>query len=322
MTNIEKKLPQISAAQLFCMLLLSRLSAEIAFPLSGTGYGGETLMALVIAEVIRFLLALPLIIYSAKGNNFYRSACRKNKFIGWASAVIAFLLLAGAAVKSLFHTAVFAQRSLLPNGSPVVLTLIVAGFALYAAIMGAEALARSGTFFLVAAAIITAAVMLADIPYMKFEAMDFSRSQYNGLIKDIIERLLRGGDYLVFAALLPFVAPKKEKRRLNACGASLFFALFSTLAGVLLCAFYCLTLREFYGMTEYPFFAAASLSDIALLKRLDGGGAALWTLCAAYRTALMLFSAWNILMEPIGAVRGNTAFMPDNMVKQGRTPAE
>lgn len=304
MTSTEKNLPQISAAQLFCMLMLSRLSAEIAFPLSGTGYGGETLIALVIAEVIRFLLALPLIIYSAKGNNFYRAAYKKNKFIGWASAVIAFLLLAGAAVKSLFHTAVFAQRSLLPKGSPIVLALIVAGFALYAAIMGAEALARSGTLFLVAAAIVTAAVMLADIPYMKFEAMDFPRSQYSGLIGDITERLLRGGDYLIFAALLPFVAPKKEKRKLNACGASLFFALFSTLAGVLLCAFYCLTLREFYGMTEYPFYAAASLSDIALLKRLDGFGAALWALCAAFRTGLMLFAAWSVLTEPIKNARG------------------
>lgn len=320
MTSTEKMLPQISAAQLFCMLMLSRLSAEIAFPLSGTGYGGETLIALVIAEVIRFLLALPLIIYSAKGNNFYRAAYKKNKFIGWASAVIAFLLLAGAAIKSLFHTAVFAQRSLLPKGSPIVLALIVAGFALYAAIMGAEALARSGTLFLVAAAIVTAAVMLADIPYMKFEAMDFPRSQYSGLIGDIIERLLRGGDYLIFAALLPFVAPKKEKRKLNACGASLFFALFSTLAGVLLCAFYCLTLREFYGMTEYPFYAAASLSDIALLKRLDGFGAALWALCAAFRTGLMLFAAWSVLTEPIKNARGKA---PQNSTgEQGSAAVE
>lgn len=320
MTSTEKNLPQISAAQLFCMLMLSRLSAEIAFPLSGTGYGGETLIALVIAEVIRFLLALPLIIYSAKGNNFYRAAYKKNKFVGWASAVIAFLLLAGAAVKSLFHTAVFAQRSLLPKGSPIVLALIVAGFALYAAIMGAEALARSGTLFLVAAAIVTAAVMLADIPYMKFEAMDFPRSQYSGLIGDITERLLRGGDYLIFAALLPFVAPKKEKRKLNACGASLFFALFSTLAGVLLCAFYCLTLREFYGMTEYPFYAAASLSDIALLKRLDGFGAALWALCAAFRTGLMLFAAWSVLTEPIKNARGKA---PQNSTgEQGSAAVE
>lgn len=320
MTSTEKNLPQISAAQLFCMLMLSRLSAEIAFPLSGTGYGGETLIALVIAEVIRFLLALPLIIYSAKGNNFYRASYKKNKFIGWASAVIAFLLLAGAAVKSLFHTAVFAQRSLLPKGSPIVLALIVAGFALYAAIMGAEALARSGTLFLVAAAIVTAAVMLADIPYMKFEAMDFPRSQYSGLIGDITERLLRGGDYLIFAALLPFVAPKKEKRKLNACGASLFFALFSTLAGVLLCAFYCLTLREFYGMTEYPFYAAASLSDIALLKRLDGFGAALWALCAAFRTGLMLFAAWSVLTEPIKNARGKA---PQNSTgEQGSAAVE
>ena len=321
MTNTERKLPQISAAQLFCMLMLSRLSAETVYPLSGTGYGGETLLALVIAEVIRFLLALPLIIYSAKGNNFYRSAYRKNKFIGWSSAVIAFLLLAGAAVKSLFHTVVFAQRGLLPKGSPVVLTLIVAGFALYAAIMGVEALARSGTLFLVAATIITAAVMLADIPYMKFAEMDFSRSQYSGLIGDIVERLLRGGDYLIFAALLPYVAPKKEKRSMNACAASLFFALFSALAGLLLCAFYCLTLREFYGMTEYPFFAAASLSDIALLKRLDGIGTALWALGAAFRTALMLFAAWNVITEPILTARGGTSVISNNTEGQ-RSAAE
>ncbi|MDE7195272.1 MAG: hypothetical protein K2O14_15080, partial [Oscillospiraceae bacterium] len=77
--------------------------------------------------------------------------------------------------------------------------------------------------------------------------------------------------------------------------------------------------REFYGMTEYPFYAAASLSDIALLKRLDGFGAALWALCAAFRTGLMMFAAWSVITEPIKNARGSSA--SNDVGEQGSTAA-
>lgn len=310
--NTYAGLSKISAAQLFCMLMLSRISAEIVYPMNGMGYGGETLFALMIAELIRFLLALPVIIYSARGSSFYCSAYKKNKFIGIVSAMVAFLLLLGAAMKSLLHSAVFAQQGLLPEAAPILFTAIVGLFALYAVFMGAEALARSGTLFLIAAAIITVAVMLADIPYMKWSAMSLPSGQYEGLLEDVIERLLRGGDYLIFAALLPYVSRRgrEQKKGLSACSAVLFFALFSTLAGILLSGFYCLTLREFYGLTNYPFTAAASLSDIALFKRLDSIGAAVWTLCAAFRTGLMLFAAWSVWNEFIRALKSGKKLLP------------
>ena len=50
-------------------------------------------------------------------------------------------------------------------------------------------------------------------------------------------------------------------------------------------------------MTEYPLAAAASLSDIVLFKRLDGITGAVWTLAAAFRCGMMLFSAFSILGE-------------------------
>ena len=77
------------------MLLVSRLSSEIVYPqtvrLSGTAL--EAIIALAVSEAIRFLLALPLIIYSYNGSNVHRSVYNKNKTLGWLGAVFAALLL-------------------------------------------------------------------------------------------------------------------------------------------------------------------------------------------------------------------------------------
>ena len=52
---------KISAAQLFCILLLMRVTAELVYPTSG-GFGGSGVLAVLTAELIRFLLALPVLI--------------------------------------------------------------------------------------------------------------------------------------------------------------------------------------------------------------------------------------------------------------------
>jgi len=294
---------KISPQQLFCLLLLSRISAEIIYPVSTESIGGEAMTALLIAELIRFLLTLPVIIFSFRTKRdtpeFYGAAYSKNKFLGWIITVFAALLLIAAGARTLLAVTSFAGRSLLPKFSAIIICIIAAAFSVYAAFMGAEAIARAGVLFLVAAAVITAAVMLADIPYMRFGEI---KAEYGGLVSDVINRLFGGGDYLIFAALLPFVGGKK-----HAAGKSaLFFALFSALSGVVLCGFFTLTLREFYGLSEYPFTAAASLSDIALFKRLDGAGSAIWALCAVLRAGIMFFSAWSVIMELVRALKGES----------------
>ena len=301
--SISENKPKISTGQLFCLLMLSRISAEIVYPRCGAGYGGETMLAIIIAEVLRFLLGLPVIIYSFRGSSFYRAIWRKNHFFGWAAALGAALLLVGAACRTLMSVSDFSGRNLL-LGAPVYLMIgFSAAFAIYSAFMGIEALARSGVLFLAAAAIITALVMIADIPYMRFDGiMPPQRAEYAEFAEDLIERFLRGGDYLIFAVLLPNIKVKK----VTSGQTVLLFALFSALAAMLLCGFYCLTLRELYGLVEFPFISAASLSDIALFKRLDGVGAAVWALCASFRAGLMLYCAWGAIAELVRELKPKT----------------
>lgn len=288
---------KISASQLFCVLLLTRLSSEIVYPRTTAATAADAVIALIIAELIRFALALPVILYSFSGADFYRAVLRKNKLLGWISACFAAVLLLGAALRTLFYSSQFAAKNLLVGGEMWIIFAITAVFAVYAAMMGTEALARSGAIFLIAAAVVSAAVMLADIPYMQ-PISDFT-SNSGSLLGDIIERVMRGGDYVIFAALLPYVNRDGDK---NSAGkAALFFALFSTLAALLVCVVNCLVLREMYGLCEYPFIAAASLSDITLFKRLDGIAAAVWTLCAAYRGGVLLLSAYRAVAEVYGA---------------------
>lgn len=284
---------KISASQLFCLLLLSRLSAEIVFPRTSSAAAVEAISALVITELARFALVLPLIVYSFNGDNIHRAVRQRNRFLGWAGALFAALLLTGASLRTLFSTSEFTVKNLLIGGAMEAVFIISVILAIYAAVMGTEALARAGVIILIAAAVVTVAVILADIPYMRPTAIT-GGGDFHEFLDELIERFLRGGDYLIFAALLPYV-DKKTKYSAGKC--ALFFAMFSTLLSVLLCVVNCLVLREMYGLCEYPFIAAASLSDVAFFKRLDGAAAAVWMLCAVFRSGLMLLAAGKTISE-------------------------
>ena len=283
MTN---EFPKISAGQLFCALILSRTAIEIISQNSSSA-PKEAILAIIITELIRFLLALPLIIFSFKHDNFHRHLYNKNKLIGWASAAFGALLLIGAAVKTLLHTISFAEKNLLIGTSSWLIFAIAAIFALYAAFSGIEAAARAGAIFLTAAGIVTAIVFLADIPYFTASEI-WDVSDNRTLLSDVIYRFSNGGEYLLFAAFLPYI----NKKRTDSSGkAAMYFMLFSIIIPIVLCVLNFLVLREFYGLTEYPSAASASLSDIAMFKRLDGFFSAMWALCSALRCGLFLLAA-------------------------------
>ncbi len=283
----------ISGSQLFCVLLLSRISAEIVYP-HAEGTASESIIAVIAAEIIRFALALPVIIYSFKGNGIYGAILKKNSFLGWASAVISSLILLGFCIGASKSTAEFARQSLIPGTNIAVIYIILFAFAIFAAYIGIEGMARAGVLFLVAAAIITITVILADIPYMEWNR-NFSADNPDNILSMITARILGGGEYLLFAALLPYV--RFEKKKISGGKPILFFALSGCLISVLLCGFYSAVLGEFYALAKYPFTAAASLSDISLFKRLDGASGAIWSLCAALRCGLFLFGAYAAVMQ-------------------------
>ncbi len=274
----------ISKYQLFCILLLSRLSSEIVFPQT-SGFSGTGFAALLTAEGIRLLLALPLFIYSAKGRDLYGSVAKKSRvlsiFMAFAAAFSALFL----AVRTVLYTAEYAQRTIITGMSAAVIAVFIAAFAVYMAVKGAEALSRAGVLFLVAAVIVTLAVVLSDIPHMRMR--DIGGAELSDAFwYHVLEQLLRGGEYLVFAALLPFV-------REGGCGTMLLFSLCSVAGVVLIGVFSMSVLGEFYGIAEYPFTAAGQLSDITLFKRLDGFVGAVWTLAAAFRAGLLACAAYN-----------------------------
>ncbi len=288
--------PKISASQLFCIMILSRLSAEIVYPRTASATPTEAVVAVIISEVIRFLLALPLIVYSYKGNNIHRAVYNKNKFFGWTGAIFAALLLLAASLRTLINLSQFASKNLVPDAPLWLIFTIAAAFAVCSAFMGTEALARSGAIFLIAAAVVTLSVMLADIPFINRASFEsFSDPGDNSaLLSDIFERVIRGGDYLIFAAMLPYVTTKHHS---GLGRTAVLFTLFSAVFVLMICCAECLILREMYGQCEFPFLAAASLSDISLFKRLDGFAAAVWALAAAFRSSVMLLSAENALAE-------------------------
>ncbi len=296
---------KISAAQLFCILLLMRVTAELVYPTTG-GFGGDGVLAVLTAELIRFLLALPVLIYSFRGRSFYAAIWRKNRFFGWFSAIVAALLLAAFIARTLLFTAQFVQRNLLNHMSVLLIIVLLAGFTAYAAAKGCEALARAGVLFMAAAAAVTLLVIIGDIQY--FDAgRDMPEWTLDTFLTDGAARLIRGGEYLVFAALLPYVRETGDAKKTRAGSAGLWFALGSAVISTALCLFFGAVLGEYCSMTEYPAAAASSLSDIILFKRLDGLFCALWALCAAFRMGIMAFAAFAVIGECASCADRQTA---------------
>lgn len=278
----------ISPTQLLCILLLSRISSEIVFP-SYDSFGGEALITLAASEAVCFLLALPVIVYSAKGNNFYGAAAKKNHALGLVAGYGTAFLTSYLAAHTALHTAEFAQRGLVTGMSGAVLAVLVGAFAVYAAFKGIEAISRAGLLFAAAAVLLTAAIVFADIPHMQLKSFDITPPD-TGLIGLTAKRLMRCGEYLVFAAVLPYV--RRPERGSGLCAAVLIYALSSLVLTMLLQLFNMAVLGEFYGLTEFPFTAASGLADITLFKRLDGFAAAIWSACAGLRCGLFLFSGY------------------------------
>lgn len=307
-----ERYPKISTSQLFCVLMLSRLSAEIAYPRSSSGTPLEALAAAALAELLRFVVALPVIIYSFKGNNVHRAVYNKCRALGWTGAAFAGLLLLAAALRTLINLSQFAVKNLIPGGTMWLVFALGAVFAVYSAVMGTEALARSGAIILVAAALITIAVMLGNIPYINARSFE-SLSRFgdgSSFVGDVIERAMRGGEYIIFAAMLPYVS---HNRKSELGRTAILFAVFSALASLGITVMNCLVLREMYGLCEFPFLAAASLSDISLFKRLDGFAAAVWSLGAVFRSGVMALSAVNAVSEVFRAAHS----APKNHFERG-----
>lgn len=255
--------------------------------MNGSGFDSTGFTAALISESIRLLLAVPFIIYSLRGRDIYAAVTAKSRVLGALLGIAAAVYAVYIAVMTVFYTAEFAQRTIISGMSAAVLGIMIAAFAVYTAGKGAEGAARAGVLFLIVAGLVTAAVVLADIPHMR--ARDIGGAELSQqLWSQVLGNLKRGGEYLIFAALLPRV-------RKGAGSAVLTFALFAAVGVLLLGVFNMSVLGEYYGRTEYPFIAAAQLADVALFKRLDGFAGAVWTLCAAFKCGLLLHAAYCTL---------------------------
>ena len=298
----------ISPRQLFCLLLLSRLSAEMAVP-HGGGYGIQPIAAAAASELLCFVFALPVIIYSARGRSLYSHICGKSRAAGIAAGLIAALFSVFIALRTCIYTAEYAQRGLVVGMSGAVLALITAAFAVYAAYKGIEAVARTSLLLLCGAAVVTLAVVLADIPYMRLSYV-MQQGYVEQFFPLVLQRLLNCGEYLIFAALLPYV--RKHEKGFGACGAVLLYAVSGFAATVLINVFTAAVLGEFCAVTEYPAAAASGLADITLFKRLDGFFCAIWAACSALRCALLVFAAYAVVSSIFCPVRDTQRLKGEN----------
>ena len=282
---------KISASQLFCVMLLCSLGGELVYPFLG-GYSTEELLAIVVAAAIRLAAAFPIILYSFCKGSLYGEMYRKSKPLGWVAAITAAVLLIVYASVALANTAEFVERNMLTHQSEWLIIALIAAFAVFCAVSGAEGISRAAVIILVLLVVLIAAVVLTDIPHIDLDRAAPPESS-GGIWQSVIKRLLSGGEYLSFAVLLPYIS-----RKSSAAGkAALFYALTYTLLGVGLYVFYSAVLGELYTLAEHPFIAAAQLADAMLIKRMDGIACAMGALAAAVKCGVLIFCAAAVFRQ-------------------------
>lgn len=273
----------ISRYQLFCIMLLSRISSVIVCPSTG-GFGFGDISAAATAELIWLLISLPVLIYSYNGNAFFTAIRKKLRFFGCVIAFAAAFAMSYIAVRNVIFTGEFAQRTVMGGMSGAVLAILLGIFSVYSALKSSEAIARSASLFLTAAAVVTVVIIIADIPSIRLR--DIPAAQLDeSFPDDVWEHFQRGGEYLIFAALLPYTKQCSG-------GTALIYTASSIIVTTLLSLFGLSVLGEFSSITEYPFASAAQLADIALFKRLDGLCAAVWSLASGMKSGALLFSSY------------------------------
>ncbi len=290
----------ISTSQLLCLLLLSRISAEIVYPTVG-GYDITTLVSAAVAEALRFTVALPFILYSIRGNDMYAAITRKSRIAGWIFAAAAAFLISFAAARCALFSAEYAQRTVLSGMSGGVITILIGVFAVYCATRGAEGIARGGVLILAGAALLTLIIALSTLQHIRPPELG-TKPYSKDLISQVYERMMRGGEYLMFAALLP--CTRRKKGSIAPAGTAVIFALSSLCIVVLINLFSMAVLGEFFGIADNPLTDIAQLSDIVLFKRLDGFAGALWSVAAAIRCGAFLFSAYAFFRSVTTARKG------------------
>ena len=282
------KTNKITAGQLFCMLFISRMVVNVTYSpyMAASGEMLDQVVSACLSIVFMTLIAIPIYVLHKRrpSDTLVDQACAlTGRFLGALITVfygLYFLFICGYNLSfySAFVSSVMAPKfSLLLLASAVLLT------ACYGAFRGVEALARASGIIIVI--VVACLVFFITALLFKLDPLNYTPLLYDGTDKMWIgvEQMIGRSSCIVFLGLLlPFTRGKVKK--------GFFTWLFSTnLTMIILILVIVGALGDFIRTQIYPIYAAASVAELGIFKRVDALFFAVWTTCLFIKVSLGLY---------------------------------
>lgn len=273
----------ISMNQLAVLLCVCRLPVIL---LGLLGDGMEQVWSVLLAELIRILLCLPLCLAFGRG---WALGDRQSGFWVGIFRVLAVFYLLISLGALLAGTGIFVSSTLYPGSSAFFFGAALLLLAAYGAHMGLEAAARTALPVLVAFALgmlLTALGVRQEIRLIHLRpAEDFS-----ALLKSSLSMAGQLPEWLVLLTAGPQSEGKGGKAP-AVCWAFGLSALFTGLASFLCGA----VLGGLQRQAAYPFFKVETLMKLSVFQRMDAWFLALWLLVLFVRCLFLLWAAEQLL---------------------------
>ncbi len=279
---------KIGWGQLGIVLTLSRIFSEAAnFPSDDINYGMQRFTVILLSYLLLGAALIPAFIMAKK----YPAFSLSEKWAG--GVVIIYLIL--AAVSTSTRLQFYASSTIFDAAPPWLLIIFVAIVCLYGIFKGTTAVLRTGV--IVAAGfvvlLITVVIGISDditLSYLYPAFIDNPRSLWG----DVLAEFSKNAEGVFFISLCSQVREKAVKSLLISIPASLLVMLFMTFL-------YNTVLGEYLDVTNFPFYALASLSDISVLQRLDGIDVVVWIMSAVIKLSLAMLSVFNVAISVSGS---------------------
>lgn len=263
----------ISGTQFLWLLLAGRLSNCLLLP-------ADSLHALTVPDLlmvtalnagILLLLMLPTWLLLRHTEDNLTDLAAKRGCFGEKAVCGGYLLLSVFVLfLDMLQFKNFAEHTVKPDFSVVLLcaTLLAAGFA--AALYGVQALARTAAVVAVVGVALLFIFSALLIPQM--ERVNLPPAQFSGLkavLWQTVKELPRTAEIAAVGALYPVVRGKAGMSYAGFVGATAVLSL-------LVCMVTTAVLGDYAGMTAYPFYTAVTAAKVGTLERLDLPVVTLW----------------------------------------------
>lgn len=283
-----KKNSVITVPQLFGMLFISRMIVNITYNpfMASKGDVIDHLISAVIAYLLTFLLVIPVyLLYRRRpGMNLVDNAyflLKKPVAVTVVAVYALYFLLVSCYTLSLFDS--FVANVMSPKIPILMLSIAIVITACYGAFKGIEALARSSGIVLIGVCIALIFLLCALMP--EIEPENIPPFLYDGpqsMITGVCLMISRTSCIPVMAMLLPLVKGNVKKGIFfwNTSAYLVIAAMIFTIVGCL---------GDYLKTQVFPIYAATSIAEIGMFKRLDALFLGIWTTGLFVKIALFLY---------------------------------